>query len=167
MNSLLNVSAVSRILPTQDAESSQLLFEILQRPQDTYNHVRRFASAVILASVYGQRGASFDAPNVQTIFHVQDQVVELLAPGGHPPVDAFTFLKYLPDWLAKWRSQARRIHKAHHDFYLDLFNTAKRRRQQGAPECMMSKLISEQDKNGMTDANIVHTGTPMVSSTCR
>ena len=55
---LLNINAVDNLLPTQNAEATQTLFQLLYNPE-----------AVIHASVFGQRGASFDSPKVQVLYH--------------------------------------------------------------------------------------------------
>ena len=107
--SILNVNAVNKLLPIQNAEASQTMFQLLQDPQDYYDRIRRYSTAVILASVYGQRGARFETPKVQALYHAQDQFTALLEPGATPPVAAFPFLKWLPEFLASWKTKAKEI----------------------------------------------------------
>ncbi len=59
---LLNVNVVDNLLPIQDAEATQTMFDLIQDPQGYYDHIRRYSTAVILASMCGQRGARFNFP---------------------------------------------------------------------------------------------------------
>lgn len=95
------------MLPIQNAEAMQTLHDIVKDPGNYFDHIRRHSTAVMPASVYGQRGATFDSEKVQELYHAQDQFTEILEPGATPPVDAFPFLKYLPEFMALWKARAR------------------------------------------------------------
>ncbi|OAP61856.1 hypothetical protein AYL99_04059 [Fonsecaea erecta] len=67
VQAILNVTAVDRLLPVQEAEASQTLFELMTTLRKGFTHIRRYSTAVILISVFGQRGASYKAPKVQAL----------------------------------------------------------------------------------------------------
>jgi cytochrome P450 len=162
--SLLNVNATDGALPIQNAEASQTLFQMLKDPQNCYNHVRRYSTAVILASVFGQRGADFESTKVQALYHAQDQFTEILAPGGTPPVDVFPFLKYLPGILAPWKARARAIRQEQRSLYYALMNETKENMRLGRHTgSFMEKLLKEQEKSELDEEHIAYTGGILVS----
>ena len=164
--SLLNANATDNILPIQNAEASQTLFQLLQEPENCYNHIRRYSTAVILASVFGQRGANFESPKVQALYHAQEQFTEILAPGATPPVDAFPVLKYLPDVLSPWKARARAIRREQRSLYYGLLNETRERMRTGKYSgCFMEKLLEQQEKSELDEEYIVYTGGIFVSAT--
>ena len=64
---LLHVNAVDKLLPIQNAEAIETILQLIQDPEGYYNHIRRYPTAIILASVPGQRGARFDSPKAQAL----------------------------------------------------------------------------------------------------
>ena len=108
---VLRTSEVDKMLPVQNAESIQTLYHLLKDPTGWYDHIRRYSTSVILATVFGLRGATFDSPRVRELYHVQDQNTAINELGATPPVDIFPFLKSLPDFMSPWRVWARNIRK--------------------------------------------------------
>lgn len=73
VQALLNVKAVDNVSPIQNAEAIQTVYQLVKDPTGYYNHIRRYSTAVILSSVYGQRGADFHSPKVEALYHAQEQ----------------------------------------------------------------------------------------------
>lgn len=46
----------------QSAESTQMIYDVLTKPEDYYNRVRRYSTGVILSIVYGRRGPTWEGP---------------------------------------------------------------------------------------------------------
>ena len=152
----------------QEAEATQSLSEILEHPAESFNSIRRYSTAVILASVYGQRGISYEAPKVRALYHAQEQFTEILAPGATPPVDAFPFLKYIPSFLAPYKRRAARIRHEQRTLYSDLLDETKAR--MGKPDnipCFMENLLESQQKSGLNADQLIYTGGTLVRSTFR
>ncbi|CAJ0550220.1 Ff.00g101500.m01.CDS01 [Fusarium sp. VM40] len=157
LQSLLNVTIVDKLLPLQEAETTQTMFQLLQDPEGYYDHIRRYTTAVILASVYGQRGASFDHPNVQALYHAQDQFTALLEQGASPPVDAFPFLRAVPEFLASWKTRAKAVREEQKGLYLRLVQETRDRLQRGkGGDCFLKTMLEEQEKNDMDDEHIAY-----------
>lgn len=165
VQSLLNVAVVDKLLPIQDAEATQTMFQLAQDPLGYYDHIRRYTTAVILASVYGQRGESFDSPNVRGIYHAQDQFTEILEQGATPPVDAFPILKLVPEFLAPWKTRAKAVRVAQKTLYLRLLQETKERLAAGKnTECYMNKMIQIQEKNNWDDEHLAYIGGNLVNN---
>jgi len=79
------------LLPIQNAEATQTMFQLVQDPESYFYHIRRYSTAVILASV-------------QALYDAQNQFMAILEQGATPPVDFFPFLKNLPDFRCSWRT---------------------------------------------------------------
>ena len=47
--SLLSDTMVDKLLPLQEAETTQTMFQLLQDPEGYYDHIHRYTTAVILA----------------------------------------------------------------------------------------------------------------------
>lgn len=164
VQSLLNVNAVDNMLPIQNAEAVQTLYQLLEDPEGYYDHIRRYSTAVILASVFGQRGAEFNSPKVQALYHAQDQFTSILEPGATPPVDAFPFLKYLPEFMSPWKSRAKAIRQEQRSLYYDLLNETKQKIQNGRhTDCFMAKLLEGQEKSRLDDEHLAYLGGILVS----
>lgn len=97
---ILSITAVGSLRPLQEAEATLTLQQLAQGPQLYYDHIRRYSTAVILSSVFGIRGPEFSHPNVQRLYHTQDQSTAILETGATPLVDVFPILKHLPTFLA-------------------------------------------------------------------
>lgn len=147
------------MLPVQQAEAAQTAYDILREPGQYYEHIQRYTTAVILASVYGQRGETFDSPNIQALYDVQNRFTALLEPGAAPPVDGITFLKHIPEFLAPWKQKARKIRHDQREIYFRLYNGTKERMDQGIRVgCFMERLIDDQVKNNMDDEHTAYLG---------
>ncbi|KAK3315853.1 cytochrome P450 [Apodospora peruviana] len=157
LQSLLNVKAVDKQLPLQNAESTATMVQLLRDPAGYYDHVRRYTTAVILASVFGQRGARFDAPNVQALYHAQDQFTAILEQGATPPVDAFPFLRYVPEWAAPWKRWARAVRREQKGLYMRLVTETRERLAAGkGGDCYLQVMLRNQEKNEMDDEHLAY-----------
>ncbi|KAM0344912.1 hypothetical protein ACHAPU_007045 [Fusarium lateritium] len=157
LQSLLNITIADKLLPLQEAETTQTMFQLLQDPEGYYDHIRRYTTAVILASVYGQRGASFNHPNVQALYHAQDQFTALLEQGASPPVDAFPFLRAVPEFLAPWKTRAKAVREEQKGLYLRLVKETRDRLKRGkGRDCFLNAMLQEQEKNDMDDEHIAY-----------
>ncbi|RYP80176.1 hypothetical protein DL769_002589 [Monosporascus sp. CRB-8-3] len=157
LQSLLNVNVVDKLLPLQEAEATQTMFQLVQDPQGYYDHIRRYTTAVILASVYGKRGARFDHPDVQALYHAQDQFTAILEQGASPPVDAFPFLKKVPEFLAPWKMRAKAVREEQKSLYLRLLRETRKRLEVGkGGDCFLRTMLQDQEKNDMDDEHVAY-----------
>ncbi|KAF2174241.1 hypothetical protein M409DRAFT_35217 [Zasmidium cellare ATCC 36951] len=162
---LLRTSAVDKLVPLQTAESTQTLYHLLHDPNRWYDHIRRYSMAVMLASIFGLRGASFDSPRVKTLWDITEQNTAINELGATPPVDIFPFLKLLPDFLSPWRIWARNIRK---DYRKWLFGLVRESREHSArpdaPDCFLGQMFRGQEKNGLDDEGIAYVGSSLLEA---
>lgn len=159
--SILNITAVTSYQPLQAAEAVLTLKQLSETPERYYDHIRRYSTAVILSSVFGIRGPQFDHPNIQRLYHVQDQFTAILETGATPPVDIFPILKFLPTFMAPWRKWALKIRAEQRQLYFELLENAKDRIERGVHrKCLMDELLQEtqKEKHGLDDEHIAYIG---------
>ncbi len=158
------MKVVDNLLPIQNAEATQTMFQLLRDPQGYYDHIRRYTTAVILASVYGQRGASFDSPNVQALYHAQDQFTQIIEQGATPPVDSFPLLKMVPEFMAPWKTRAKAVRAEQKNLYLKLLQETRERMDAGkGVDCFLRTMLQDQEKNEMDDEHLAYLAGNLVS----
>lgn len=139
------------------------MYQLLKEPEGWYDHIRRYSTAVILASVFGLRGTSFDSPRVQALYHVQDQQTQINEIGATPPMGIFPWLKYLPDFVSPWRKWALDIRAKQRAIYFRLLEDSRKQMEsKGINDCFLAKMIRDQEKSGLTDENIAYLGGTLV-----
>ena len=143
----------------QYAEARQTAYDMIRTTDCYYEHIHRYTTAVILASVFGQRGEKFESPKVQALYDVQNQFTALLEAGAAPPVDGITFLKYTPEILAPWKQKAKRIRHDQRVLYSRLFHEAKERMAKGlGTGSFLERLIENQAQNGLDGEHLAYAG---------
>jgi cytochrome P450 len=159
LQNMLNVTAVHNLLPIQNAEASQTMHQLVTDPAGYYDHIRRYSTAVILSSVFGQRGATFESPKVQALYHAQEQFTSILAPGATPPVDAFPWLKYIPRPFAGWKRWAEAIRAEQRSLYYSLMEETRRKMSKGSSTgSFIERLLLNQEKLGLDDEHVAYLG---------
>jgi cytochrome P450 len=153
----LKDSEVEKRAEVQNAEATQMIWEIMTNPGEYREHVMRSFAAVVLATVYGRRGKHAET---NRFFEINGEWSALLDPGAVPPLDVFPFLKYVPDWLTPWRGWRERADdlKRNQDAeYTELFQHARDRVAQGkADDSFVARLLMEQENEGYTDHELEH-----------
>lgn len=159
VQALLNVKAVDDMFPIQNAEATQTMCQLLQDPNGYYDHIRRYSTAVILSSVFGQRGAEFNSPKVRALYHAQEQFTSILEPGATPLVDVFPLLRYIPQSFASWKVRAKAIRAEQRSLYFALMEETKARLAKGAATgSFMERVLQDQSKTGLDDEHVAYLG---------
>ncbi|KAF8531833.1 cytochrome P450 [Gautieria morchelliformis] len=102
---LLTRHACERHLPIQEAESTQLMYEFLTRPQSFYDGIKRYSMSVIMTILWGK----------------------VTEPGSHPPLDLFPILKDVPEKWAPWKPLVRQVRYLQRKLYFGLLDQAENR----------------------------------------
>jgi cytochrome P450 len=159
IQAILNVNVVEKLLPIQNAEGNQTMFQIMTNPEEYYSHIRRYSTGVILASVFGQRAADYNSPHVRKLYHAQDQFTAILEQGATPPVDSLPFLKYIPKTFAAWKRWAKIIRNEQTALYMELLNeTRDCINKDKAQISFMEQLLWDQNASGFDDEHLAYIG---------
>ncbi|KAL0767012.1 hypothetical protein CaCOL14_010583 [Colletotrichum acutatum] len=150
---------VDKLLLLQDAESSQMMHELLCRPTHYHDHILRYFGAIIMSSVFGTRGKDFsDEGKIKKFFECQAEWAGMLDQGAVPPFDVLPFLRYVPDFLTPWRGwklRAADLKLKQNGLYHDLFEEAKARISQGkAGDSFVAGLLRDNEKEGYSNLEL-------------
>jgi hypothetical protein len=134
----------------QEAESTQVLYDVVQDPSDFLSRVRRFSPAVILAIIYGKRGPKWESKEIQDIYKVMQAWSRIMETGNTPPLDVWPVLKYLPDsMMNQWRHRAKDLSNNMYSLYRSLVREVRERRANGTcRDSLMDKILEEQEAPG-------------------
>ncbi|KAG8695718.1 hypothetical protein FRC11_001269, partial [Ceratobasidium sp. 423] len=136
----------------QEAESVQLLHDLLNKPEKHMHHCMRYATSVITSLNYGVRCPTYDDPAVLEMEAVMDFITALSTPGAKPPVEQFPWLWYLPEFMTgNWKSKARRLGERLDQYYGALAEIGWERGINGYnTDNFAYKLRLNEMSNGMT-----------------
>ncbi|KAK7052015.1 putative cytochrome P450 [Favolaschia claudopus] len=149
-HTILTPQACTKHLPIQLAEASQLLHDILCRPEAFYTHIRRYANSVILSVLYGKRAPRYESRETTAFFEAQREWHLVLEPGATPPIDLIPILKYVPERWAKWKQDCAKTRQMQRTLYFGLLDETKERLGQGEENgCFMEEILARQVEFGM------------------
>lgn len=121
--------------PVQDAESTQMIYDIMKTPTKFQDHVFRSFGAVIMATVFGQRGKTYEkGSKIERFFYCEEEFANAVSSTTCPPISSFPFLEHIPDWMTPWRgwkARAAIVKDLHKYVYVGLLQETKDRMKQG------------------------------------
>ncbi|POS72256.1 cytochrome P450 [Diaporthe helianthi] len=110
-NHILGSAGIKRLLPLLEAEASSLCQD-LHRGESSFKYrVRSWSVAVPMVATSGQRAENLPPGFADQFLHSQEEMLRFLIPGSAPLVDYFPILKYVPEVIAHWKKDARRVKK--------------------------------------------------------
>ncbi|KAJ7108007.1 cytochrome P450 [Mycena crocata] len=149
-HAILTPQASLRHLPIQQAESRQLLHDILLRPQSFYTHIRRYSNSIVLSVLFGKRSPRYESPETAAFFQTEREWEEVLEPGATPPMDMIPLLKYVPARWAKWKGSCARTRAKQRKLYFGLLDETQERLRTGQENgSYMEEILSRQAEFGM------------------
>ncbi|KAJ7235219.1 cytochrome P450 [Mycena rebaudengoi] len=138
-HAILTPQASARHLPIQQAEATQLLHDILRRPQ-----------ALIMSVLYGKRSPRYETPETTAFFNASHEWEAILEPGATPPVDLIPILKHVPARFAKWKRDCAKTRKLQRDLYFSLLDETKQRLSKGEENgSYMEEVLTKQEEFGV------------------
>ncbi|KAK9781621.1 putative Cytochrome P450 [Seiridium cardinale] len=166
---ILSAAGIKRLLPLLEAEASNLCKKFLDGGKDFEQRARHWALAVPVVAITGERLDDLPADYADKVCHAQEVMLELILPGAAPPVDIFPILKYVPEFLAKWKSRARYVRKCLVDDANSYLVSAQRTYQQLVQDpdsvgfdSLLPKIMKEQsasqEKEKFTNTELAFIG---------
>ncbi|KAH7024594.1 cytochrome P450 [Microdochium trichocladiopsis] len=177
-------SSIKKLLPLLEAEAAELCYKLAITPplglansedenkdsKDDSNNilfetlVRRWALAPPLLMTSGQRLRDLPDSWLADFYHGQDSLINMILPGNTPPVDLLPPLRYIPEFLASWKTKAREARRLFlRDAYglLDAGKAHLRRtgtstlRTFAGMDCLVAKAVRER-QDGTSDKKPEH-----------
>ncbi|KAL1846964.1 hypothetical protein Daus18300_014094 [Diaporthe australafricana] len=158
-NYILSNAGIKRLLPLLEAEASSLCQKLHHSESGYKEVVRSWSLAAPLVATSGQRLKTMPPKFAHDFFHAQESLLQFVIPGQAPLVDYFPVLKYLPEFFARWKTEAQRVRTLVGDdamrFFTggrDQYAQMKRDPASVRVEGLITRLIRDQDTPGVVKA---------------
>ncbi|OIW32566.1 cytochrome P450 [Coniochaeta ligniaria NRRL 30616] len=125
----------------QEAEATVLMTNLLQKPENFYNEIRRYTASVVTSITFGYRAPTFES--------FWGHWTTCMEPGANPPVDDFPVLGYIPAGLAFWKRRAMNAGRTMDAVWSEARSRAEARRATGERRnCIIDHLLDDYEKKG-------------------
>ncbi|EHY61259.1 hypothetical protein HRR80_009080 [Exophiala dermatitidis] len=173
VHGLLNITASKEYVPYQVLENKQMLFQLLEQPQDFLKHIRRYSNALTTTMVFGWRTPTYEDPNMKQLFDGFNEFAEMNQTGTAALIDFYPLLRKLPDFLLPAQKRAKTLHKHEKQLYLKHWLNAKHAFENGQLQhCFCEGLAKAQQTDGFDDdqaayisGTVLEAGSDTTSST--
>ncbi|KAL5043370.1 hypothetical protein BDW71DRAFT_121582 [Aspergillus fruticulosus] len=121
--------------PFQEESAMKMVIDMVRDPGRYVYWFDRYASAVGLREVYGIATGSEDEAERHTkkIAERMHNIERIATPGGYL-VELVPALLYLPEWLAPFKREARRLHEIESGYFRELWDAARKKYVDGEGE---------------------------------
>ncbi|TPX18614.1 uncharacterized protein E0L32_002471 [Thyridium curvatum] len=123
----LNVNVANRYIPYQEFETTQLLHDILNFPENYQFHTKRFTTSIASTIIYGWRTTSVDLPHVKKMSEwIEGYAV---AAGRLQLMDWWpelrTIFRHAPSWITGISKEMERLRNLEDELWMSLLNETK------------------------------------------
>ncbi|KAH7131836.1 cytochrome P450 [Dendryphion nanum] len=152
MQKMLNISVARSYIPYTMLENQQMLFDLLQAPDEFIHIIKRYSHSVFTTITHGRRCSSHKDPTMRQFVSSVDELSEIMQSNSAAWPNIFPALRRLPDWMVPKVTRARTWHRTQTEFYLGLWNETKTKLHEGrAKPCFAVDVLLKQEKEGFTD----------------
>ncbi|KAJ7229311.1 cytochrome P450 [Mycena haematopus] len=136
----------------QAKEAILLTHSLLVNPTAWDSHLRRTTASVVLSMVYNTPALlSKEDPKITRINDFTERLVSAAYPGAYL-VEYFTWMRYLPSWMAKWKRDVLEHHKIDDAMFRGLFNEVSNRAAKGDQlSGFCAHLLEQEDRHGLDE----------------
>lgn len=152
VHGLLNITAARSYVPYQMLENKQMLFEMLEKPEQVLQNIRRYSNALTTTMVFGWRTPTYNDAKMQQLFNGFSEFADINQTGTAALIDFFPFLRKFPDFILPTQAKAKELHRHEKKLYLDHWLTAKQAIRDGTIRpCFCVGMAEAQKKDGFDD----------------
>ncbi|KAJ7823701.1 cytochrome P450 [Mycena olivaceomarginata] len=144
--------AMSHYGDTSSKEAVLLTHSLLVNPTAWGSHLRRTTASVILSMVYDTPALlSEEDPNITLINDFAERLVSAAHPGAYL-VEYFTWMRYLPSWMEKWKRDVLQQYRIDDAMFQGLFNEVSNRVAKGDQlSGFCAHLLEKEDRHGLNE----------------
>jgi cytochrome P450 len=152
MHHLTMHSAAISYGSVQLEESLRMLYDLMRKPAEYEAWFERYAAGLMLRIAFGKRLLTGEEIYVKRILSVVHTLERVASPGAYL-VDTLTWLMYLPDFMAPFKREGKRLHREELDLFRSLQDDVRKEMANGKlkEENFTSRFLSEQEKWGLSD----------------
>ncbi|KAK7041605.1 hypothetical protein VNI00_009195 [Paramarasmius palmivorus] len=145
----LNMRAISRYQSIQMHQGIRFAEDMLQSPDKHLEHTQNFAAFEITSLLYNDSSLGQQIEELSKFIHILEHSLSL----GTYLVNYFAILEYVPEFLAKWKRDSRKVYEAYSKKFLDYFLPIKesvlQKNESGPSFC--ATLVETQEQHGLSD----------------
>ncbi|KAF8813428.1 putative cytochrome P450 monooxygenase [Phlegmacium glaucopus] len=155
----LTAEAVDSHSPTQEAESIQLLYDLLTSPEELYTHIMRTTMSMMTSLLYGRRFPEFKHSQGEAYFRGIKLANELNDTARFPPVEIMPWIKYIPRWLAPWTTHLDLMKLERNRLFDSLLDECDQAVKMGrGTGCYIEKVLDRKEELGLSRKDISFLG---------
>ncbi|KAJ9649238.1 hypothetical protein H2201_004246 [Coniosporium apollinis] len=133
-------------------ENKQMLYELLKKPDQYLNSIRRYSNSLTTSMVFGWRSPQYENEDVKQLFEGFEQFSIINQTGTAALIDFFPILRRLPDWVLPTQKKAKELHEHEKRLYLKHWLNCKQAIKGGtAKPCFCVNLAKIQEAEGLSD----------------
>ena len=125
-------SAAVTYQPLQEDEALRAVHDLISTPVDYEKIFNRYAASIIMRLAFGITLFTGEEEAAQRILNVDHELERVASPGAYL-VDMFPSMMLLPDFLAPFKREGKRLHAEELDLFRSLITDVDRKRQAGDP----------------------------------
>ncbi|EMD35209.1 hypothetical protein CERSUDRAFT_116679 [Gelatoporia subvermispora B] len=148
----MNKAVASRYHPVQTTEAVTLCQSLLRDPATWGDQFRKSAASVVMSIIYGTPAIdNIEDPAIKRVNEFVERIVKAAYPGAHL-VEFFTWMRYLPSSIAKWKREAEEWFRRDSVMFEGLYNDVKKRVIMGDERpSITATLVVEKERNQITE----------------
>ena len=156
VHNLLNQNVARNYVPYQMLENKQMLYDLLETPNDFLKHIRRYSNALTTSMVFGWRTPTYADAKMRQLFEGFREFAEINQTGTAALLEFFPLLRSLPESIIRTQKKAKQLHQAERELYLGHWLKAKHEIKQGTiSHCFCVGMAEAQEKEGFSDYQAV------------
>ena len=126
------ISVASRYQALQEDEAVRMVHDLINKPSEYETLFERYAASVIMRLAFGITLYTGKEDVAVRILKVVHNVERIASPGAYL-VDTFPSLMYLPDLLAPFKQEGKRLHAEELDLFRGQMRDVEKRLEAGDP----------------------------------
>ncbi|CAI6027363.1 unnamed protein product [Clonostachys chloroleuca] len=151
MHQLTMPTAADSYQPVQDYESKRMLSSLIDNPRKYDKWFELYASGVVFRIGFGKWIETGEELEVKRIMEVNHNLERVASPGAYL-VDSLPFLNMLPEALAPFKLEGRRLHDEELSLFRQLQNDVRRAMEKGSETKSFTRtFIENQDTYQLSD----------------
>ncbi|CAD6582177.1 MAG: hypothetical protein CYPHOPRED_001859 [Cyphobasidiales sp. Tagirdzhanova-0007] len=160
MNQLTSPTAAATYEPLQDLESTHLMLDLLQKPNEFWEHLTRYAGSTIMGITFNKRAKLASDPDITDMQTVIKYVTRVAVPGAYI-VDTLPWLDYLPRFLAPWKRAGDEAHAQQRTLFMRHLTDVKRDMAEGREARCFTQAMLGMKNQELSELQIAFLGGTM------
>ncbi|KAK0622035.1 cytochrome P450 [Bombardia bombarda] len=152
-HSVLNVRVARTYVPYQDLEVKSLLVELVDKPHDFINHLRRYTTSLTTQMTFGYRMPTSDDSRLLEMFDIFESFSEMMGSKASNLLNVYPILRKLPDIFLPMRKFGKELHERERRLFMGHYQDTRARLKDGTskPCCCIDLLRLQKEQNFSED----------------